>query len=131
MAPVRPRLDPDVKLQHIQDSQRRYNQKNAAKRLEAARLRMQRHRAAIANSDVITKHKYARKAVEAAENYWYRKDITHFLGKLKAASQDPSDTIEEGGVMYTRSPGAELIFTHDKDEVFKFLAEDVVHKMTI
>ncbi|KAJ6549027.1 hypothetical protein DFH09DRAFT_1320329 [Mycena vulgaris] len=73
MAPGRPRLDPDVKLQHTQDSRRRYDEKNAAERREAARLRMQRCRAAIANSDVITKHKYARKAAEAAENYRYRK----------------------------------------------------------
>lgn len=91
----------------------------------------------------------------------------------KAASQDPGDTIEEGGVMYAvsghnrvfqdqgdrffsqccffmtdwllfflparrravavlqRSPGADLVFTRDEDEVFKFLAEDVARKMTI
>ncbi|KAJ7685782.1 hypothetical protein DFH06DRAFT_1119167 [Mycena polygramma] len=42
MARGRPRLDPDIKQQHVLEAQRRYNEKNMAKRREAARLGMQR-----------------------------------------------------------------------------------------
>ncbi|KAJ6493464.1 hypothetical protein C8R45DRAFT_989853 [Mycena sanguinolenta] len=69
----RPRLDPDTKLQHVQESRRRYEEKNAAQRREAARLRMQKHRADIANSDIITRRRYSIKVSIAARRYRSRK----------------------------------------------------------
>ncbi|KAJ7601345.1 hypothetical protein DFH06DRAFT_1154354 [Mycena polygramma] len=78
MARGRPRLDPDIKQQHRQESRRRYdedfqNLRHAEERREAARLRMQRRRATIANSDLNTRGRYARKVAAAAMNYRHRK----------------------------------------------------------
>ncbi|KAJ6476161.1 hypothetical protein C8R45DRAFT_1009011, partial [Mycena sanguinolenta] len=73
MPPGRPRLDPDTKLQHVQESRRRYEEKNAVQRREAARLRMQKHRTDIVNSDIITRRRYSIKASIAARRYRSRK----------------------------------------------------------
>ncbi|KAJ7688269.1 hypothetical protein B0H17DRAFT_1135724 [Mycena rosella] len=64
----RPRLDPETKFEHVQDARRRYEEKNAA-----ARLRMQRRRTVIADSDILTRRKYAQQAAEAADSYRFRK----------------------------------------------------------
>ncbi|KAJ7834642.1 hypothetical protein B0H14DRAFT_3709244 [Mycena olivaceomarginata] len=66
-------LDPDVKQQRREESLRRYNEKNAGKLREAARLRMQRYRATIATSDIFTQRKYSEKAALASERYRDRK----------------------------------------------------------
>ncbi|KAJ6603184.1 hypothetical protein DFH09DRAFT_1301011 [Mycena vulgaris] len=70
MGPGRPRLDPDIKQQNLENSRRRYDQKNAAKRREEARLRMQKfvRRAAIKASDIFTQRKYAQQGAEAADS---------------------------------------------------------------
>ncbi|KAJ7145933.1 hypothetical protein C8R44DRAFT_863758 [Mycena epipterygia] len=73
MAPGRPPLDPDVKQQRLEESRRRYEQKNIAKRREEARLRMKKRRAVIAASDTLTKRKYAQKNADAADRYRFRK----------------------------------------------------------
>ncbi|KAJ7692308.1 hypothetical protein B0H14DRAFT_3531566 [Mycena olivaceomarginata] len=69
----RPPLDPDVKQQHREEALKRYSDKNANKLREAARLRMQWHRAAIANSDIFTQRRYAGKAALSSERYRDRK----------------------------------------------------------
>ncbi|KAJ7801363.1 hypothetical protein B0H14DRAFT_2615394 [Mycena olivaceomarginata] len=66
-------LNPDVKQQRREESLRRYNEKNAGKLREAARLRMQRHRATIATSNIFTQCKYSEKAALASERYRDRK----------------------------------------------------------
>ncbi|KAJ7736989.1 hypothetical protein DFH07DRAFT_779524 [Mycena maculata] len=79
MMPVgRPRLKPEVKAQHVQESRKRYEDQqvsnlNADKRREAARLRMQRKRAAIAASDFHTRRKYREKVAVNSEIYRARK----------------------------------------------------------
>ncbi|KAJ7857276.1 hypothetical protein B0H14DRAFT_3447977 [Mycena olivaceomarginata] len=54
----RPPLDPDVKQQHREEALKRYSDK---------------HRAAIANSDIFTQRRYAGKAALASERYRDRK----------------------------------------------------------
>ncbi|KAJ7895488.1 hypothetical protein B0H14DRAFT_2558559 [Mycena olivaceomarginata] len=81
MASGRPPLDPDLKKQRLRESRRRYEEnaaqdirpRNTVQRREAARLRMQRRRAAIASSDIFTRRKHARKVAEDSENYRDRK----------------------------------------------------------
>ncbi|KAJ7872190.1 hypothetical protein B0H14DRAFT_2570443 [Mycena olivaceomarginata] len=53
----RPPLDPEVKQQHREETLKRYSDKNADKLRKAARLRMQQHRADIANSDIFTQRR--------------------------------------------------------------------------
>ncbi|KAJ7726038.1 hypothetical protein DFH07DRAFT_782845 [Mycena maculata] len=85
----RPRLKPEVKAQHVQESRKRYEDQNADKRREAARLRMQWYtyplpilqpplnpcskRAAIAASDFHTRRKYREKVAVNSEIYRARK----------------------------------------------------------
>ncbi|KAJ7662902.1 hypothetical protein B0H17DRAFT_1144199 [Mycena rosella] len=76
-----PRLDPETKFEHVQDARRHYEEKNAAARRDAARLRMQRHRAVIADSDILTRRKYAQQAAEAADSYRFREAGTQALRK--------------------------------------------------
>ncbi|KAJ7818942.1 hypothetical protein B0H13DRAFT_1921974 [Mycena leptocephala] len=77
----RPRLDPEIKRERRRLSRKLYEEKqvaqsrNAAKRREAARLGMSRHRAAIASDDHNTRRKYRSMANEHAENYRARKAI--------------------------------------------------------
>ncbi|KAJ7918166.1 hypothetical protein B0H13DRAFT_1869647 [Mycena leptocephala] len=69
----RPRLDPEIKRQHILASRQRYDEKNVESRREGARLRMQRKRAAIAASDFSVRRQYREKAATASEQYRDRK----------------------------------------------------------
>ncbi|KAJ6451807.1 hypothetical protein C8R45DRAFT_1113399 [Mycena sanguinolenta] len=69
MPPGRPRLPPEVKKEHIARSRKQYEEKNADKRRDDARLRMRRRRAAIQIGDPATQHQYRRKAAEASERY--------------------------------------------------------------
>ncbi|KAJ7772499.1 hypothetical protein B0H14DRAFT_3508982 [Mycena olivaceomarginata] len=69
----RPPLDPDAKQQRRAEALKRYSDKNADKLREAARLRMQWHRATIANSGIFTQRKHATKVALASERYRDRK----------------------------------------------------------
>ncbi|KAJ6503656.1 hypothetical protein C8R45DRAFT_1091435 [Mycena sanguinolenta] len=69
MPPGRPRLAPEVKQEHVTQSRKKYEEKNAEKRRNDARLRMRRKRAAIESSDPTTQRQYRRKAAEASERY--------------------------------------------------------------
>ncbi|KAJ7900992.1 hypothetical protein B0H14DRAFT_2555793 [Mycena olivaceomarginata] len=87
-----PLLDPETKLLNRQRTLRRYAEKqayrqlfrytsaltilcyrNAEKLRQSAQARMQRRRAAIAESDLFTRRKYRKKAVAASERYRDRK----------------------------------------------------------
>ncbi|KAJ6603100.1 hypothetical protein B0H10DRAFT_1957862 [Mycena sp. CBHHK59/15] len=74
---VRGRKPLDVNLQahHRQDTLKRYAEKNKEKLREAARLRMQRLRTAVANSNDSTKRAHRLKAHEAAAKYRDKKYI--------------------------------------------------------
>ncbi|KAJ7367064.1 hypothetical protein DFH08DRAFT_797907 [Mycena albidolilacea] len=89
MAPGRPRLDPEVKQQRRAESLQRYAankyRRNADKLREQARVRMQRHRAAIADSHTSTKLWYAERGAEASERYRRRKH-EHEWEKYRAAN---------------------------------------------
>ncbi|KAJ7028884.1 hypothetical protein C8F04DRAFT_1265450 [Mycena alexandri] len=88
----RPRLDPDIKAQHLQASRKRYDEKyghknlnyrrrqeftnshrHLDKRREDARLRMQRHRAAIATSDIFAQSLHRRAAAADSDRYREKK----------------------------------------------------------
>ncbi|KAJ7724935.1 hypothetical protein DFH07DRAFT_783144 [Mycena maculata] len=71
----RPRLDPEIKEQRLQESRKRYEQKNLDKRREGAKLRMQRKRATIAASDWRTKFEYHNNAAANSANYRERRRI--------------------------------------------------------
>ncbi|KAJ7798644.1 hypothetical protein B0H14DRAFT_3492338 [Mycena olivaceomarginata] len=73
MAPGRKPLDADIKREHRRLSSAAYEAKNVDKRREAAKLRMRRRRAAIADSDYHTKRKYRARAAENSERYRDRK----------------------------------------------------------
>ncbi|KAJ7839847.1 hypothetical protein B0H14DRAFT_3697277 [Mycena olivaceomarginata] len=87
----RPRLDPDLKQQHLQDSRKRYEERNVERRREAAKLRMQRYdhalispnsfhseqstskRASVAASDYFTRLEYRNDAAASSARYRDRK----------------------------------------------------------
>ncbi|KAJ7747906.1 hypothetical protein DFH07DRAFT_962326 [Mycena maculata] len=75
----RPRLDPEIKEQSLQESRKRYEEskfkplRNREKRREEAKLRMQRKRAAIAASDWRTKREYHDNAAANSARYRDRK----------------------------------------------------------
>ncbi|KAJ7777821.1 hypothetical protein DFH07DRAFT_766057 [Mycena maculata] len=71
----RPRLDADVKHQHVQESRKRYEEQNSEKRREDARLRMQRKRAQIAAADFHTRLKYRERSASHSEKYRDRKSV--------------------------------------------------------
>ncbi|KAJ7804986.1 hypothetical protein B0H13DRAFT_1930454 [Mycena leptocephala] len=73
MPPGRPKLNPEVKQQHVEDARKRYEEKNIEKRRAAARLRMQHKREDIAASGFLTRRKYAVKAAATSEMYRARK----------------------------------------------------------
>ncbi|KAJ7829974.1 hypothetical protein B0H14DRAFT_2593610 [Mycena olivaceomarginata] len=77
MALGRPRLDPEVKQQRCTESLQCYAankySRNTDKLHEQARVRMQWHRAAIADSHTSTKLWYAERGAEASERYCRRK----------------------------------------------------------
>ncbi|KAJ7627257.1 hypothetical protein FB45DRAFT_1029613 [Roridomyces roridus] len=71
----RPRLDPEVKLEHLKQSRRKYEDENVESRRRKARERMQRTRARIAK-DPIAFSKYKQKAAQHSDDYRYRKSET-------------------------------------------------------
>ncbi|KAJ6566687.1 hypothetical protein B0H19DRAFT_1066971 [Mycena capillaripes] len=90
MAPGRLRLDPDIKHQHVQQSRRRYEDKQ---------------RGAIANSDVFTKRNYAKKAAKAAGRYRFRKS------EMERAEQRATDAARKR----TRVSEAQAVRKKHKD----------------
>ncbi|KAJ6449958.1 hypothetical protein C8R45DRAFT_947075 [Mycena sanguinolenta] len=72
MPPGRPRLPPEIKQEHVLKSRKAYEERNAEKRCEDARLRMQRRRAAIAD-DLFAYDKYRSKVAAASRRYRRRK----------------------------------------------------------
>ncbi|KAJ7233284.1 hypothetical protein B0H12DRAFT_1076657 [Mycena haematopus] len=73
MPPGRPRLDPDIKHQRLLLRRKRYQEANVEKRREAARVGMQKHRDAIAASDLKTKSQYRQMVSNHSESYRWRK----------------------------------------------------------
>ncbi|KAJ7767880.1 hypothetical protein DFH07DRAFT_769405 [Mycena maculata] len=77
----RPRLDPEIKEQSLQESRKHYEEskfkplRNREKRREEAKLRMQRKRAAIAASDWRTKREYHDNAAANSARYRDRKFV--------------------------------------------------------
>ncbi|KAK7023267.1 hypothetical protein R3P38DRAFT_2532250 [Favolaschia claudopus] len=69
----RPALKPDVKQQHLLESQQKYRALNAQKLRDSARIRMKCRREQLAASDIYTKRRYAEKARAASERYRARK----------------------------------------------------------
>ncbi|KAJ7756082.1 hypothetical protein DFH07DRAFT_773275 [Mycena maculata] len=103
----RPRLKPEVKAQHVQESRKRYEDQqvsnlNADKRREAARLRMQRKRAAIEVSDFHTRRKYREKVAVNSEIYRARSPP---FAPLSTAPSSPS-TLTASAPSRTPSPPA-------------------------
>ncbi|KAJ7902389.1 hypothetical protein B0H13DRAFT_1882515 [Mycena leptocephala] len=68
----RRRLDPQTKQDHVLQSRKRYEEKNAEKRCEDTRLRMQREPPSQPGTS-IPRYKYREKAAEASERYRARK----------------------------------------------------------
>ncbi|KAJ6458461.1 hypothetical protein C8R45DRAFT_1031698, partial [Mycena sanguinolenta] len=69
----RPRLPAEVKQEHVLRSRKQYEEKNAEKRREAARLRMQRKQAEI-EDDLRLKYAHRHKAAQASARYRRRKN---------------------------------------------------------
>ncbi|KAJ7486246.1 hypothetical protein B0H11DRAFT_2231160 [Mycena galericulata] len=92
--PGRKPLDPDMKAKHRQETLRRYAEKNKEALREAARLRMQRLRAAAAASS-ITKAAMQRKARMSAAKYRERhRDAIREADTIRRAKK----YMETGGV---------------------------------
>ncbi|KAJ7723134.1 hypothetical protein B0H16DRAFT_1737345 [Mycena metata] len=76
----RPRLDPEVKREHVRASRKLYNEKLR----EEGRKRMQRKRAAVAASDKSTITEYRESAAAASERYRAKKkELEHAEQKRK------------------------------------------------
>ncbi|KAJ7343078.1 hypothetical protein DFH08DRAFT_963084 [Mycena albidolilacea] len=91
MPPGRPPLDPDLKKQHLRESRRRYEEKNAVQRRSAAHLRMQRHRNSIASSDIITRRKHARKVAVSSNPLLYNRKNEKDCANQRAADAARKD----------------------------------------
>ncbi|KAF8214560.1 hypothetical protein K438DRAFT_1955610 [Mycena galopus ATCC 62051] len=77
-------LDPATKQEHRRLSSSLYKAKNADTQREAAKLRMRRHRAAMANSDYHTRRKYRAQVAEHSENYRHRKHQEELVNRRNA-----------------------------------------------
>ncbi|KAJ7887144.1 hypothetical protein B0H13DRAFT_1888934 [Mycena leptocephala] len=95
MPPGRKPLDPAVKAERCRASLRRYAEKNAESLREAARVRMQRLRAAAAESPPVVQAAIRCKALNAAAKYRDRKQATiHAADGLRRAKK----YIEQSGL---------------------------------
>ncbi|KAF8137743.1 hypothetical protein K438DRAFT_1996771 [Mycena galopus ATCC 62051] len=92
MPPGRKSLDPETKQDHRRVSSAIYEAKNADKRREAAKLRMQRLRAAVANSDYHTRRKYRAQAAAHSEQYCNRKQEADAMRTSHCAAPTASST---------------------------------------
>ncbi|KAJ7803593.1 hypothetical protein B0H13DRAFT_2388921 [Mycena leptocephala] len=73
MPPGRPRLNPEVKQQHVEDAWKRYEEKKMASSRALANATLPSKREDIAASDFLTRRKYAVKAAAVSEMYRARK----------------------------------------------------------
>ncbi|KAJ7866707.1 hypothetical protein B0H13DRAFT_1897948 [Mycena leptocephala] len=73
MPPGRPRLNPELKQQHVEDARKRYEEKKTASSRALANATSPSKREDIAASDFLTRRKYAVKAAAASEMYRARK----------------------------------------------------------
>ncbi|KAJ7610366.1 hypothetical protein FB45DRAFT_1037938 [Roridomyces roridus] len=80
----RPRLEPQVKLEHLQQSRKDYEEKNVDLRRRKARERMQRTRARVAQ-DPIAHSKAKQKAAEHSDDYRYRKSEAQRAAHCRAS----------------------------------------------
>ncbi|KAJ7238092.1 hypothetical protein B0H12DRAFT_1238051 [Mycena haematopus] len=71
----RPRLDAETKRERLLLSRKRYEEKNAAKRREAARVGMTHHREAMAASDYKTRSRYRAMVSGHSDSYRARKAV--------------------------------------------------------
>ncbi|KAF8198666.1 hypothetical protein K438DRAFT_1759326 [Mycena galopus ATCC 62051] len=85
MPPGRKPLDAATKQEHRRLSSALYEAKNADKRRKAAKLRMQCHRAAIANSDYNTRRNYRAQAADHSDQYRQRKHQEERVESNRAA----------------------------------------------
>ncbi|KAJ7200510.1 hypothetical protein GGX14DRAFT_400505 [Mycena pura] len=99
----RPPLDPEVRRKHRLESLKTYNEKNAAARREAARLRMQRTRAAIAAADHRTKREHAQKVADASERYRDKKRAEQRKERVAAQSLRRQTSMTEAHALHTKA----------------------------
>ncbi|KAF8137748.1 hypothetical protein K438DRAFT_1786394 [Mycena galopus ATCC 62051] len=79
-------LDAETKRQHRALSSALYEAKNVNERREAAKLRMRRHREAMANADYHAQRKYRAQVAKHSENYRHRKQQEDLVDRGRAGT---------------------------------------------